>query len=136
MPRRMPWPEESGIISRATLAMRLKDARERLKLSKRDVELRISLGRSVLLSYENGRTPPPLQILMELAHLYGVAPGTFLDPDPVSGEDNELILRALNAQPGLRNLVLRMATDQDVYEQVREWMEVVTVLQKQNTETL
>ncbi len=131
MPRRDDWPDHPQVIRREDLARRLQEARERLKLSKTDVERQLGLGRSLLLTYENGRTPPPLQYLLELCALYGIAPGQILDPEPIRGEEDERIVSALQSQPGLRSLVLGMIDDRHMYDQIREWMSVVQALQRE-----
>lgn len=131
MTRRAPWPKHAQMISQTELAKRLKDARERLGLTKQEVERRVGIGRNVLATYENGRTPPPLQSLLELCALYEILPGKILDPEPVAGESDDAIASALSAQPGLRDLVLKMIRNPNVYAQVREWISVVESLQKE-----
>ncbi|MCY0893067.1 MAG: helix-turn-helix transcriptional regulator [Acidibacillus sp.] len=131
MPRRTAWPEHPHLVGRYELGRRLKEARERNGLSLTDVQRAIEVNRGAITSYETMRTVPPLQYLIELCALYGITPSAILDPEPLHGDEDELILSALHAQPGLRDLVLQMVRNRSVFEQVREWMGIVEILQKE-----
>ena len=122
------WSDKS--LSPEELARRLRAARERLGLTKLAVERRIGMGRSVLVTYESGRTVLPIPALMDLAALYGVSAGSFLDPVVTERGADEQILAALAGQPGLRALMVQMIEDPAIYTTVRDWVETVERLRQ------
>jgi len=90
----------------ADLGRTLRRLRKSMRMTIYDVERRTGLHYSTISKYERNERLPSLQVLKELAELYGVPLGSLVAEDGRAGVSSDLLLRAtvLSHRPELVEL--------------------------------
>ena len=78
-PRRHQRPDELAALR--ALGARLRRERERTGLRREAVALQLGKTFSTVTAYERGAIMPPLDVLIDLAKLYGTTCGALLDEE-------------------------------------------------------
>ena len=104
-------PDEQALLCR--LGQRLRDARARCGLTRRDLALRSHVSERYLAQLELGHANPSVLVLARLAEALGLGLASLLEDATTSDIDLTLLVQWLRGQPAgsLRNLRTRLLED-------------------------